>query len=138
MTDSDSNPAFAVQGDVRGPWRRYLDALAPLRPSLHRYCCRLTGNVWDGEDLMQDALLRVFGLLGKIDADLENPKAYFIRTATHLWIDQQRRLARHREWQASVGDAQHEHRRCRATRGTASGRERAARSACRRANAPRC
>lgn len=109
MTDSDSNPAFTVQGDVRGPWRRYLDALAPLRPSLHRYCCRLTGNVWDGEDLMQDALLRVFGLLGKIDADLEHPKTYFIRTATHLWIDQQRRLARHREWQASVGDAQDDH-----------------------------
>jgi len=108
MTDSDSNPAFAVQSDVRGPWRRYLDALAPLRPSLHRYCCRLTGNVWDGEDLMQDALLRVFGLLGKIDADLEHPKAYFIRTATHLWIDEQRRLARHREWEASVGDAKDE------------------------------
>jgi RNA polymerase sigma-70 factor, ECF subfamily len=109
MTDSDSNLAFAVQGDVRGPWRRYLDALAPLRPSLHRYCCRLTGNVWDGEDLLQDALLRVFGLLGKIDADLEHPKAYFIRTATHLWIDQQRRLARHREWESGVGDAQSEH-----------------------------
>ena len=105
MTDSDSNPAFAVQSDVRGPWRRYLDALAPLRPGLHRYCRRLTGNVWDGEDLMQDALLRVFGLLGKIDRDLENPKAYFIRTATHLWIDQQRRLALHRQWQSSVGDA---------------------------------
>jgi RNA polymerase sigma-70 factor (ECF subfamily) len=104
MTDSESNPAFAVQADVRGPWRRYLDALAPLRPALHRYCCRLTGNVWDGEDLMQDALLRVFGLLGKIDRDLENPKAYFIRTATHLWIDEQRRLARHRDWQSSLAD----------------------------------
>jgi len=102
MTHSDSNSAFTVQADVRGPWRRYLDALAPLRPALHRYCCRLTGNVWDGEDLMQDALLRVFGLLGKIDRDLENPKAYFIRTATHLWIDQQRRLALHRQWQSSV------------------------------------
>ena len=40
-----ANP-FAVQGDVRQPWRRYLDSLVPLRPSLHRYCCRLTGNVW--------------------------------------------------------------------------------------------
>lgn len=104
MPDSDSNPAFQVQADVRGPWRRYLDALAPLRPSLHRYCCRLTGNVWDAEDLMQDALLRVFGLLGKIDADLENPRAYFIRTATHLWIDQQRRIARDRAWRSGLPD----------------------------------
>jgi RNA polymerase sigma-70 factor (ECF subfamily) len=105
MRDTDDNPAFSVQADVRAPWRRFLDALAPLRPTLHRYCCKLTGNVWDGEDLMQDALLRVFGLLGKIDADLEHPKAYFIRTATHLWIDDQRRVARHRAWAAQQADA---------------------------------
>lgn len=86
--------AFAVQGDVRRPWRAYLDALGPLRPSLHRYCVRLTGNVWDGEDLVQDTLVRVFSLLGKFDADLENPRAYLIRTATNLWIDRVRRSAR--------------------------------------------
>ena len=89
-------PPFSVQPQVRGPWRRYLDALAPLRPELHRYCCRLTGNVWDGEDLVQDALVRVFSLLGKVDADLAEPRAYLIRTATHLWIDRTRRLARER------------------------------------------
>ncbi|HZZ36909.1 MAG TPA: RNA polymerase sigma factor [Caulobacteraceae bacterium] len=88
---------FAVQADVRGPWRTYLDALTPLRPELHRYCTRLTGNVWDGEDLAQDALAKVFSMLGKIDADLQNPRAYLIRTATNLWIDRVRRLARERE-----------------------------------------
>jgi RNA polymerase sigma-70 factor (ECF subfamily) len=93
MTQQDP---FSVQPEVRGPWRRYLDALAPLRPELHRYCCRLTGNVWDGEDLAQDALMRVFSLLGKIDADLAEPRAYLIRTATHLWIDRTRRLVRER------------------------------------------
>src|SRR5215510_4937090 len=90
----DAGEAFKVQQDVRQPWRKYLDALAPLRPSLHRYCCRLTGNVWDGEDLVQDTLVRVFSLLGKIDADLQNPRAYLIRTATNLWIDRVRRSAR--------------------------------------------
>lgn len=93
MTRTPGSSAFDVQSDVRAPWRRYVDALASFRPALHGYCCRLTGNVWDGEDLLQDTLLRVFGLLGKIDRDLENPKAYLIRTATHLWIDQQRRRA---------------------------------------------
>jgi RNA polymerase sigma-70 factor (ECF subfamily) len=82
---------------VRQPWREYLDALAPLRPSLPRYCLRLTGSVWDAEDLVQDTLLRVFGLLGKVSADLENPRAYLARTATHLWIDRIRRSARERE-----------------------------------------
>jgi RNA polymerase sigma factor (sigma-70 family) len=97
MTPSDPASAFAVQPEVRGPWRRYLDSLTPLRPELHRYCCSLTGNVWDGEDLAQDTLARVFSLLGKVDASLENPRAYLIRTATHLWIDGGRRRARERE-----------------------------------------
>jgi RNA polymerase sigma-70 factor (ECF subfamily) len=87
---------FSIQPQVRAPWRRYLDGLAPLRPDLHRYCCRLAGNLWDGEDLAQDTLLRVFSLLGKIDADLENPRAYLIRTATNLWIDRIRRRTRER------------------------------------------
>lgn len=86
--------AFAVQRAVRGPWRRYLDRLEPHRPALHNYCRRLTGNVWDGEDLVQDTLLRVFCMLGKSDAKLENPKAYLIRAAANLWIDRMRRSAR--------------------------------------------
>lgn len=93
----DDTTAFAVQPQVRPSWRGYLDALVPLRPGLHRYCCRLAGNVWDGEDLAQETLLRVFALLGKQDADLRNPRAYLVRTATHLWIDRARRRARERE-----------------------------------------
>ena len=91
---TDARKRFANQGAVRGPWRAYLDSLAQYRPDLHRYCRRLTGNVWDGEDLMQDTLVRVFSMLGKIDANLENPRAYLIRTATNLWIDRVRRSAR--------------------------------------------
>src|SRR5262245_51516546 len=85
---------FANQGAIRGPWRTYLDGLAVYRSDLHRYCWRLTGNVWDAEDLMQDTLVRVFGLLGRNDARLENPRAYLIRAATNLWVDRMRRLAR--------------------------------------------
>ena len=93
---ANNKDAFSVQGDVRRPWQQYLDLLAPYRPDLHRYCCQLTGNVWDGEDLVQDTLMRVFSLLGKIDADIEYPRAYLIRTATNLWIDRMRRMARER------------------------------------------
>ena len=99
MTDTADSP-FSVQAQVRAPWRTYLDSLAPLRPSLHRYCSRLTGNVWDGEDLAQDTLVRVFSLLGKIDANLENPRGYLIRTATNLWIDRTRRRTLEREFVA--------------------------------------
>src|SRR5262245_35026544 len=85
---------FSMQRAVRRPWRLFVDRLAVHRPALHAYCCRLTGNVWDGEDLVQDTLIRVFSLLGKTDTSLENPKAYLIRTASNLWIDRMRRSAR--------------------------------------------
>src|SRR5262245_33185158 len=88
-----SNP-FGIQRSVRGPWRRYIDGLEEHRPALHAYCRRLTGNVWDGADLVQDTLVRVFSLLGKTDARLENPQAYLIRTASNLWIDRVRRSVR--------------------------------------------
>lgn len=91
---TEGRKRFANQGSVRGPWRHYLDSLTQYRADLYRYCRRLTGNVWDGEDLMQDTLVRVFSMLGKIDANLENPRAYLIRTATNLWIDRVRRSAR--------------------------------------------
>jgi len=91
MTDID---AFGVQSDVQPSWRKYLDLLEPMRPQLHRYCMSLTGNVWDGEDLLQDSIIRVFSLLGKHDDPLKNPRAYLIRTATNLWIDRMRRVAR--------------------------------------------
>lgn len=94
---------FEIQGEVRGPWRKYIDDLAPLRPELFRFCCGLTGNVWDGEDLLQDVLLRVFGNLGKINADLTHPRAYLVRTATNMWIDRIRRAKLER---AYADDAQ--------------------------------
>lgn len=106
---SDLEKAAALQDGVRPTWRAYLDDLVPFRPDLHRYCRRLTGNVWDAEDLVQDALLKVFGLMGKTDAALGNPRAYLIRTATNLWIDQVRRRDVH---QAALAiEAEREERR---------------------------
>jgi RNA polymerase sigma-70 factor (ECF subfamily) len=88
---------FESQASVRRPWRRFLDGIAVHRTDLHRYCRRLTGNVWDGEDLMQETLLRVFGLLGRSEVRLENPRAYLLRTAANLWIDGVRRSVREAE-----------------------------------------
>ena len=81
----------ALRDELRGAWHRYIDLLAPLRPALHGYCRRLTGNLWDAEDLVQDTLLRAFGTLGSIHHQIRNPRAYLLRTATHLWIDTVRR-----------------------------------------------
>jgi RNA polymerase sigma factor (sigma-70 family) len=38
-----------------------------LRPDLHRYCARLMGSVIDGEDVMQDTLIRAFVALQDLE-----------------------------------------------------------------------
>jgi RNA polymerase sigma-70 factor (ECF subfamily) len=88
---ADSELPDALRDELRGAWHRYLDLVAPLRPALHGYCRRLAGNLWDAEDLVQDTLLRGFGRLASIHHEVANPRAYLLRTATHLWIDALRR-----------------------------------------------
>ena len=85
-----------LQGELQPAWNRYVDFLAPYRPALHRYCVRLAGNVWDGEDLVQDTVVRVFAMLGKRWAGIGNPAGYLARIATNLWIDRERRRGRER------------------------------------------
>ena len=82
-------------------WHRYLDVLVPLRPALYAYCRRLTGNVWDAEDLVQDTVLRGFGALGMADRPIDNPRAYLVRVATNLWTDTMRRRSIERNALAS-------------------------------------
>jgi RNA polymerase sigma-70 factor (ECF subfamily) len=80
-----------LRDEMRASWHRFLDLLTPFRPALHAYCRRLAGNLWDGEDLAQDTLLRSFGALAQLHDPVRNPRAYVLRTATHLWIDKLRR-----------------------------------------------
>ena len=67
--------------------------LSELRPRLHRYCARMTGSVIDGEDVVQEALvkaLEAFGAAGSI-ADVE---AWLVRIAHNTALDFLRRRAR--------------------------------------------
>lgn len=86
---------------LRQAWFDYLDAVEPVRAPLHAYGLRLTGNVWDAEDLVQETLLRGFGMIGRGDlhgagSPVGSAKAYLFRVATHLYIDAERRRARER------------------------------------------
>jgi RNA polymerase sigma-70 factor (ECF subfamily) len=83
---------------LRASWHHYLDQVQPLRPQLHAYCRRLTRNLWDAEDLVQESLLKAFGLLGRIDNPIRNPRAYLLRIATNVWIDTLRRREHERDY----------------------------------------
>ena len=95
-----------LRDELRASWHRYVDLTAPLRGDLHRYCRRLTGNLWDAEDLVQDALLRAFSRLGQTHHEIRNPRAYLLRTATHCWIDALRRRHVESEAQAALAQAE--------------------------------
>ena len=91
---SEPETPDALRNEMRTAWYRFLDLTAPLRPALHGYCRRLAGNLWDAEDLVQDTLLRAFGHLGFVNHTIRNPRAYLLRTATNVWIDELRRRER--------------------------------------------
>jgi RNA polymerase sigma-70 factor (ECF subfamily) len=91
---------------MRALWFDYLDAVEPVRSKLHAFCMKLTGTVWDAEDLVQDTLLRGFGSMGRCDMSpppfengsggrwFDKPQAYLSQIATNLWIDRWRRSRR--------------------------------------------
>jgi len=83
--------------ELRRLWFRYLDTVAPHRPRLHAYCLKLTGSIFDAEDLLQETLLKGFGTIGRGEFSSEavpDVRAYLCRIATNAWIDEQRKLAR--------------------------------------------
>jgi RNA polymerase sigma-70 factor (ECF subfamily) len=67
--------------------------VAEMRPALHRYCARMTGSVIDGEDVVQDALLKAFAARASADA-VANPRAWLVRIAHNAAVDFLRRRAR--------------------------------------------
>jgi len=86
-----------LQDQTRASWHRFLDLVVPFRPQLYRYCRKLTGDVWDAEDLVQETLLKGFATLGSVQAPIANPRGYLTRIATNLWIDIERKRKAERE-----------------------------------------
>jgi len=89
MTDAELPDELRTR--AQRAWARYVDVLSPFRPDLHRYCRKLTGDLWDAEDLVQETVLRGFATLGQVHGTVANPRGYLVRIATRLWIDTVRR-----------------------------------------------
>src|SRR5712672_2046060 len=67
--------------------------LAAMRPKLHRYCARMVGSVIDGEDVLQDALIKAveaFASAGPVG----NAEGWLFRIAHNTALDFLRRRGR--------------------------------------------
>ena len=60
--------------------------LKEFRPRLHRYCARMTGSAVDGEDVLQDALVKA--LRARADGvEVDNIEGWLLRIAHHTSLD---------------------------------------------------
>jgi RNA polymerase sigma-70 factor (ECF subfamily) len=70
------------------------NSLAELRPKLHRYCARMTGSVIDGEDVVQEAMVKAINAFPRAGpvADLDG---WLFRIAHNAALDFLRRRRRY-------------------------------------------
>jgi RNA polymerase sigma-70 factor (ECF subfamily) len=67
--------------------------LIAMRPKLHRYCARMVGSVIDGEDVLQDALIKAVEAFPSA-APIGNPQGWLFRIAHNAALDFLRRRNR--------------------------------------------
>src|SRR5438132_208884 len=67
--------------------------LAAMRPRLHRYCARMVGSVIDGEDVLQDALIKAVEAQAGA-GNIGNPEGWLFRIAHNTALDFLRRRNR--------------------------------------------
>jgi RNA polymerase sigma factor (sigma-70 family) len=65
---------------------RFMELIDGLRPELHRYCARMTGSVFDGEDVVQDTLAKAYYALGQM-VEPPNLKPWLFRIAHNTAMD---------------------------------------------------
>ena len=88
-TDAARHDA-APSGRVEARYLAFLETIAHIRPSLHRYCARMTGSVLDGEDVAQETLFQAYRKLDTYD-DARPLAPWLFRIAHNRCIDFLRR-----------------------------------------------
>ncbi len=67
--------------------------LAGMRPKLHRYCARMTGSAVDGEDVVQEVLIKALRARSTV-AEIDNVEGWLFRIAHNASLDFLRARAR--------------------------------------------
>ena len=87
---TDKQAKMDRSGPFEARYLAFLETITNLRPSLHRYCSRMTGSVMDGEDVVQDALFEAYRKLDQYD-DSRPLGPWLFRIAHNRSIDFLRR-----------------------------------------------
>src|SRR5207253_5915111 len=90
MNGVNDNQYSELFGQFEARYLAFLETISTLRPSLHRYCARMTGSVLDGEDVVQEALFEAYRKLDKFDEG-RPVKPWLFRIAHNRCIDFLRR-----------------------------------------------
>jgi RNA polymerase sigma-70 factor (ECF subfamily) len=77
--------------EAKGMDNEFERLAAVMRPRLHRYCARMMGSSFDGEDIVQETLARAAIAWAK---DVEQPEHWLFRIAHNAAIDEMRARAR--------------------------------------------
>jgi RNA polymerase sigma-70 factor (ECF subfamily) len=83
---------FDLTGPFEARYLAFLETVSQIRPRLHRYCARMTGSVFDGEDIVQDALFEAYRKLDQFD-ETRPLSPWLFRIAHNRCID----FLRHRD-----------------------------------------
>jgi len=97
----NENQYLENTGPFEARYLAFLETISTLRPSLHRYCARMTGSVMDGEDVVQEALFEAYRKFDKFD-DSRPIKPWLFRIAHNRCIDFLRRRGVRDEADAAV------------------------------------
>lgn len=90
MNSLDSQAYLEGSGRVEARYLAFLETVSTLRPSLHRFCARMTGSIMDGEDVVQEALIEAYRKLDQYD-ESRPLKPWLFRIAHNRSIDFLRR-----------------------------------------------
>ena len=72
---------------------QFMELVDEVRPELHRYCARMTGSVFDGEDVVQETLAKAYYALGQM-VQPPNLKPWLFRIAHNTAMDVLKRYER--------------------------------------------
>jgi RNA polymerase sigma factor (sigma-70 family) len=65
---------------------QFMELVGEIRPELHRYCARMTGSIFDGEDVVQETLAKAYYALGQM-VQPPNLKPWLFRIAHNTAMD---------------------------------------------------